>query len=81
MRILFRPLRNTSGEVFYFIIDLKGENHGKQVIVNEICWEYDYSKAKAEEIVSMYEKQGKYEDLCELVKAKQDISMVIREDV
>ena len=53
----------------------------KQVIVNEICWEYDYSKAKAEEIVLMYEKQGKYEDLCELVKAKQDISMVIREDV
>lgn len=53
----------------------------KQVLINEICWEYNYSKAKAEEIVSMYEKQGKYEDLCELVKAKQLISTVIREDV
>ena len=30
----------------------------KQVLINEICWEYNYSKAKAEEIVSMYEKQG-----------------------
>lgn len=52
-----------------------------QVLVNEIRWEYNYSKAKAEEIVSMYEKQGKYKDLCELVKAKQEISTVIREDV
>lgn len=53
----------------------------RQILVNEIRWEYDYSKAKAEEIVSMYEKQEKYEDLCELVKAKQGISTVIREDV
>lgn len=53
----------------------------RQVIVNEVCWEYNYSKSKAEEVVSMYEKQGKYKDLCELVKEKQDISMVIREDV
>lgn len=51
------------------------------VLVNEIRWEYECSKAKAEEIVSMYEKQNKYEDLCELVKAKQDISTVIRKDV
>lgn len=53
----------------------------RRVLVNEIRWEYSYSKAKAEEIVSMYEKQGKYKDLCELVKAKQKISMVIREYV
>lgn len=53
----------------------------RQVLVNEICWEYDYSKAKAEEIVSMYKKQGKYKDLCELIKAKQEISIVTREDV
>lgn len=53
----------------------------KQTLVNEIRWEYDYSKAKAEEIVSMYEKQGKYRDLCELVKAKQKISIVTRSDV
>lgn len=53
----------------------------KYVLVNEIMWEYDYSRSKALELVSMYEDQGKYEDLCELVKAKQDISTVIREDV
>lgn len=53
----------------------------KHVLVNEICWEYNFTKLKAEEIVAYYEQQGKYEDLCELVRAKQDISMVIREDV
>lgn len=53
----------------------------RHVLVNEICWEYDFSKAKAEAIISCYEKQGRYEDLCELVKAKQTISTVIREDV
>lgn len=53
----------------------------RQVLVNEIKWEYDYTKAKAEKVVSLYEQQGKYEDLCELVKAKQNISMVVREDV
>lgn len=53
----------------------------RYVLVNEIMWEYNCSKAKALELVSMYEDQGKYEDLCELVKAKQDISTVIREDV
>lgn len=53
----------------------------RRVLVNEIRWEYEYSKAKAEEVVSMYESLGKYNDLCELVKAKQDISMVIRKDV
>ena len=53
----------------------------RHVLVNEIRWEYNYSKAKAEELVSMYENHGKYEDLCELVKAKQDISMTIKEDV
>lgn len=60
------------------MINLKGEKTmERQVLVNEIRWEYDYSKAKAEEVVSMCEKQGKYEDLCELVKAKREISTVV----
>lgn len=53
----------------------------RSVLVNEIRWEYECSKAKAEEIVSLYENLGKYDDLCDLVKAKQDISMDIRKDV
>lgn len=53
----------------------------KSVLINEIMWEYDYTKAKATEIVNLYEQRGKYEHLCELIKARQDISMVIKEDV
>lgn len=53
----------------------------RYVLVNEIMWEYDFTRAKAEEIVRSYEKQGKYDDLCELIEARQDISTVIKEDV
>lgn len=53
----------------------------RTVLINEIMWEYDYTRAKAEQIVSLYEIQHKYEDLCELIKARQDISMSIKEDV
>lgn len=53
----------------------------EQVLVNEIRWEYDYSKPKAEKIVSLYKNKGKYEALCELVKSKKPIPMVVRKDV
>lgn len=36
-------------------------------------WEYDVTKAKANQIVLLYESQGAYEKLCELVRDKQDI--------
>ena len=53
----------------------------RDVLINELMWEYDYTRAKAQEIVSLYEAQGKYEDLCELIKTRQEISMEIRDDV
>lgn len=53
----------------------------RNVLIKEIMWEYDYTKSKAEQIVSQYEKENKYDDLCDLIKIRQDISMVIREDV
>ena len=53
----------------------------RSVLVNEMMWEYDFTRAKAEEIVQSYEKQGKYDDLCEFIEARQDISTVIKEDV
>lgn len=42
------------------------------VLISEIQKAYGYSKAKAEEIVFMYEKQDKYRDLCELMEARQN---------
>ena len=53
----------------------------RNVLINEICWEYNYSKEKAERLVHNYEEQNKYQDLCELVRVKQDISMIVKEDV
>lgn len=51
------------------------------VLISEIQKAYGYSKAKAEEIVFMYEKQDKYKDLCEVMEARQNIPMTIQEDV
>lgn len=48
----------------------------RHVLVNEIMWEYDLSRPKAEKVVTEYESIGQYEQLCELVKDKKDISMV-----
>lgn len=53
----------------------------KQVLINEIMWEYNYSRSRAEKLVDLYEKQDKSNDLWQLIKSKQDISMVIKCDV
>lgn len=45
----------------------------KDVLIREIMWEYDYTKSKAASIVDEYEKNKKYEDLCELVIAKKEL--------
>lgn len=39
-------------------------------------WEYDYTKEKAKSIVDMYDQQGMYQDLCELVIAKKELNLV-----
>lgn len=75
-------MQGTSARVFYYIIKLeRRDTVERTVLVNELCWEYDLTRNKADEIISSYEKQDKYQELCELVKAKQSISTVIREDV
>ena len=51
----------------------------KSTLVREIMWEYDTTKAKAECIVAAYESHNKYENLCELVKAKRDISVIVKD--
>lgn len=45
----------------------------KDVLIREIMWEYDYTKAKAASIVDEYEKNKRYEDLCELVITKKEL--------
>ena len=49
----------------------------KDVLIKEIMWEYNYTQQKATDIVDMYIKLGKYNDLCELVIAKRNLSMVV----
>ena len=51
----------------------------KSTLINEIVWEYDTTKTKAKVIVAAYELQDKYDDLCELVKTKQDISVIMKD--
>lgn len=51
----------------------------KSTLIKEIMWEYDTTKAKAKCIVAAYELYDKYEDLCELVKTKQDISVIVKD--
>ena len=46
------------------------------VLINEIMWEYDLTKAQANELVDRYEKHEHYDDLCEFVKAKRNIAMI-----
>ena len=53
----------------------------KQALIREIIKHYGYSESKAEQIVSLYEERGQYKDLYDFLEAKQNISMVIKEDV
>lgn len=46
------------------------------VLINEIAWEYDLTKAQASELVDRYETHGLYTELCEFVKLKQDLAMI-----
>lgn len=45
----------------------------KDVLIREIMWEYDYTKSKATSIANEYEKNKKYNELCELVIAKKEL--------
>lgn len=49
----------------------------KDVLIQEIMWEYNYTQQKATEIVNMYIKAGKYNDLCELVITKKNLSVEV----
>lgn len=47
-------------------------------LVEELIWEYNYPRRKAEEIVSVYKKNNALEDLWELIKAKHKLDIVTR---
>lgn len=38
---------------------------------NEIMWDYDVSLTVATRLINKYRKQGRYEELCNIVIAKQ----------
>lgn len=46
------------------------------VLINEIMWEYDLTKAQANKLIDHYEEFGLYTKLCEFVKSKQDLAMI-----
>ena len=51
----------------------------KSTLIKELMWEYDVTKTKAKCIIAAYELYNKYEDLCELVKDKRDISVIVKD--
>lgn len=42
-----------------------------KIMINEIMWEYNCSKKAATKLVNKYRKQGKYFELCNIVKFKR----------
>ena len=53
----------------------------RQALIHEIVKYYGYSEAEAEQIVSYYEKENQDKNLYDFIETKQEISMVIEEDV
>ena len=50
-------------------------------MIHELMQEYGYTEEHAKEIVEMYEYMGLLKDLDELIEAKRDSDMAIKEDV
>lgn len=50
----------------------------KNVLINEIMWEYDVSRETASRTVGVYESLGKYAELCNLVKNKEKLYPVTK---
>ena len=62
---------------------LKIERRGhmeKDILINEIMWEYNVTRKTALRTVNVYESLGKYNELCDLVKNKEKLYLVTRKD-
>ena len=47
----------------------------------ELMTEYGYSEEHAKMVIDMYEHMGRIDDLKDLIEAKHEINMAIKEDV
>lgn len=45
----------------------------EKVIINELMWEYSYTKEQAQTILESYKSNNKFTDLCELIQYKMDV--------
>lgn len=45
----------------------------EEVVKKELMWEYDYTEQKAQSVIESYKSQGKYNDLCDLIKLRQSL--------
>lgn len=52
----------------------------KDILVNEIMWEYNVTRKTALRTVNVYESLGKYGELCDLVKNKEKLYLVTRKE-
>lgn len=52
----------------------------KDILVNEIMWEYNVTRKTALRTVNVYESLGKYNELCDLVKNKEKLYLVTSKD-
>ena len=51
----------------------------ENIVINELVWEYDYTKRQSEAIVDYYKKRGKYQELCELIQYRLSIQILKEE--
>ena len=47
----------------------------RTTVIHEIMWEYNCTKAKAEQIVRRYENKGQYDELCKLITIRNGLSI------
>ena len=50
----------------------------RDILINEIMWEYNVSRKTATQTVDVYSSLGKYEELCTLVKNKEKLYLVTK---
>ena len=53
--------------------------YSEKVILNELMWEYDFSKSQAESIIRHYQKIGKYQELCSLIQERSVLKSAQKE--
>ena len=70
--VLFRYLQ----ESFFSYNKLRKEEvMDRTTVIHELMWEYNLTKAKAEQVVHKYEQKGQFDELCKLITIRNSLSM------